>query len=237
MSRPLYFCSGLKRSGSTWSYNVSRLLLQRKLKSMVCGYVGEKEAVENYLTTLQPDTPALMKFHYASDWAFEQVRSGAAKNVYTARHPIMALASEMDFFKQQFDVAVSNIYAGLQMMDRWKAMPGTLIIHFQDLCSDPLAQIAKIATHFDCEQPPEVYQAIDDETSFESSKKLSEDVSRRPDSEVAAAANIRWDRLTLIHGGGHASQGLERKWEKTLSPAQIDKAKEVFAQWLPQFAD
>ena len=59
-----FFCSGLKRSGSTWSFNVSRILLNTRLGNIHAGYVGEGEAVDSFLSNAPKGEPILLKFHY-----------------------------------------------------------------------------------------------------------------------------------------------------------------------------
>ena len=61
------FCSGMPRSGSTWSYNVCRYLLKalRPEQSLVAGFFGEGPAAEDYVDEHQSlDDILLIKFHH-----------------------------------------------------------------------------------------------------------------------------------------------------------------------------
>lgn len=230
-----FFCSGLKRSGSTWSFNVSRILLNTRLGNIHAGYVGEGEAVDSFLSNAPKGEPILLKFHYPTPNTIGIVKKGLAKNLYTIRNPLDAIASEMEFFKAPFELALTNIHAGLKLMDEWKSFPGTLFIDFSDLSLNPCLEIKKIADHFELNITDSDIHEIDTKTTFKKAKELSESMSEWSADRLLQFSGVTYDPVTLIHASGHASQGIERDWRNTLTHEQEKIVRKTLASWIEKY--
>ncbi len=234
----LYFCSGLKRSGSTWSYNVCRLLLGHVygVKNLIVGYVGEGKKVESFINQkAQAYTNTLIKFHYPTPAIVELVAQGKAINVYTIRDPLSALASEIDFFNRPFSMALINIEAGLIAMDSWKQKPGTLFVDFANIIARPKQEIERIVVHFELDIDDEFVSQCARETSFKKMKQQAENLKNAPQERLIRAQGLRYDPVTLLHVG-HAPQGLSRDWKTILRGKELQIAIKRLNRWLPDEA-
>ncbi len=232
----LYFCSGLKRSASTWSYNVCQFLLAYAYgyKNVTAGYVGEGQRVEDFINQKSQDYPnMLIKFHYPTPAIVELVAQGKAKNVYTVRDPLNALASEMDFFNYPFSKALGNIEAGLLAMDTWQGKPGTLFIDFVNITSKPKQEIERIAEHFELDIDNEFVSECARETSYVIMKQRAENLKYSPKEKLVHSDNLTYDPATLLHIG-HAPQGQSRDWRTILKDNELQIAIERLKHWLPE---
>lgn len=232
----LYFCSGLKRSGSTWSYNVCQFLLAHAFgyKNVTAGYVGEGTTVENFINQKAQDySNTLIKFHFPTPAIIELVAQGKAKNIFTVRDPLNALASEMDFFKRSFATALHNIEAGLTAMDTWQNNPGTLFIDFVNITSRPKQEIERIAAHLGLNIDDGFLSECARETSYEKMKRRAENLKYTPKEKLIHTNHLTYDPATLLHIG-HAPQGQSRDWRTVLKGKELQIAIERLKQWLPE---
>src|SRR6476660_8314714 len=100
MSFPLVFCTGMLRSGSTWSFNVCRLMGKviagRERKPMWSGYLMAEEtgAFFNQVENDRPG-PTILKIHKLTPRGLDLLHSGGAKAVCTFRDPRDCVASMM----------------------------------------------------------------------------------------------------------------------------------------------
>ncbi|HHH35329.1 MAG TPA: hypothetical protein ENK48_00700 [Gammaproteobacteria bacterium] len=241
----LVFCSGLPRSGSTWSYNVCRILLEAVYgeERVAKGYVGERQAVEALLFGKdQKNLRAaagrdiiLIKFHYPTPRLFDLVATGQALNVYTLRNPLTALASCMEFFNASFNTALSDIVSNLQAMEEWRRHEGTLVVHHDDIIAAPDGQIRRIAAHLGLEVDEEQLRQCAEATSYEAMKRLSQEMASWPQERLTRLPNHTFDPVTLLHVG-HVSKGKSRDWREQLTPDQIETARRVLRPWLDEDA-
>src|SRR5580704_11060212 len=119
MISPIIICDGVIRSGSTWSFNVCRLLghLLAKRRSQRCGMACLREqSLEQFLQAEANlrDGPAVIKVHEVGPVAREWIRAGRAKAVCTFRDPRDCVASDMAFTGAGFDAAVQRVAISLK---------------------------------------------------------------------------------------------------------------------------
>ena len=242
----LVFCSGMLRSGSTWSYNVCRYLLEHSYgdERVAKGYVGEREFVEAVLAGSDQKNKnvardrdiVLLKFHFPTPRLIELVASGQARNIYTVRNPLNALASQIEFFKKPFKEALNGIVQGLQAMDEWRRHDGTLLVRFDDLTAAPHTEIARIAIHLGLDVDETLIAHCAEANSYEAMKRLSEDMAAWPQERLTKTSRHTFDPVTLLHVG-HAPQGRARDWRKVLDPQQAATARDALQPWLDEAKD
>src|SRR5438046_775033 len=101
-SFPLVLCTGMLRSGSTWSYNVCRLMAKavaaRERRPMSATYLLPQQ-LEQFLQQqpLPPPGPTVLKAHSIGPLALEALRAGRAKGICTFRDPRDCVASMITF--------------------------------------------------------------------------------------------------------------------------------------------
>lgn len=247
-TQKLIFVSGMKRSGSTWSYNVCRYLLENVYgeKRVAKGYVGEGKAVEGVIDSINTTghnkavaknkDASLLKFHYPTDRLVKLVATGRAKNVYTYRNPLDALASDIDFFRLPFNNSLNNILFSLKAMHEWRRYPGTLYIDFANINVHSMVEVQRISEHLGLLTDEATIKLCSEANSYQKAKQLSEEMAHwSPERLKRITANISmtFDPVTLLHVG-HASAGAARDWRKTLTKDQAKIALEAMEPWLPE---
>ncbi len=96
MVSPIVICDGMIRSGSTWSFNVCRLmgdlLAKRRGQAHGSAYL-DRNTLDQFLVTQAyvREGPAIVKGHELGPVALDWIHTGRAKAVCTIRDPRIAL--------------------------------------------------------------------------------------------------------------------------------------------------
>src|SRR5579871_5554944 len=96
----LVLCTGMNRSGSTWSYNVVRQLLTRQGGTVGGGYVNE--VGEALLRGGQRFDHLVFKTHGPDDYGRVLIKQRLCRTIYTYREPLDAVLSAMEAFNNGF---------------------------------------------------------------------------------------------------------------------------------------
>ncbi len=115
-------CTGMPRSGSTWSYNVVRQLLEsvdgkQNVTAQYREGAGGDEAIENALAA---SAHQVIKLHYPQQLTMNAIRNGGVWNIYTFRDPVTALASFREMFGGDIASAARRIDISLLAAEEWK---------------------------------------------------------------------------------------------------------------------
>jgi hypothetical protein len=235
MKVPLIFCTGMLRSGSTWAFNVCRLMAQvsaGKNGQIGCGYMT-LEQTEEFLQTNDGAVSALtvIKTHGVGPRASRMLKLGKAKAVCTYRDPRDCVASMMSFAGEPFDVAVGRVRAGLEMMDAYTRRGQTLFIRYEDMIADRMAQIRKIAAHLEIVFEEHTLKRIDQITGLENTIEVCEQLRERPADQVYTLMNHRVDPQTWLHDN-HIQSGKAGRFRQEMNGDQIQLLERMYAPWL-----
>lgn len=232
-TRPLVvLCSGMPRSGSTWSYNVCRLLLEAVLRaeSFECGY-HEGSQADEYLMRIQNSAKAhLVKLHYPGPTVIRWVNEGRVKNIFTIRHPLDALASFKEKFGDPVATAAKRLRRSLEAGDVWRRESATLFVEFAEIMGNARQQIRRIAAYLDFDVSDELVERIHQETCLETVRKITQRMADTP-QELVRAGNSLYDPRTQYHLG-HAPKAENRDWQTELTPEEQLAAQDILGPWL-----
>nr|WP_242518551.1 FkbM family methyltransferase [Thiorhodovibrio winogradskyi] len=227
------FCAGMQRSGSTWSYNVTRhLMAQAKgAAAVTAGYCGEGRRVDARLNEQAAVAGYhVLKFHGATSGAIDLAGQGAAKVIVTYRPPMNAVASMVDFFGAKLEHAVGQIIRSIDDMRRWRATGHALFIAFDDLMLRDVASIRRIARFLDVKAADEVIERIARETSFSATQQRAEALDSKG-AVLIKAGDSHYDPESLLHVG-HAPLGQDRDWRRQLTAEQQAYALKALDRWI-----
>jgi hypothetical protein len=234
----LIFCSGMPRSASTWAYNVCRLLLsQNPSRSLVAGFVGEWEDVDDYLkkelTVTSTTRNILLKTHVPGPLSVGLIQSQKAKHLYTYRDPRDSLCSYLAFEGGNFENVLEGNIRNLQRLNWYELNSQTLFIRYENMRCDTLQEIRRIANYLGLSLSEEVYQHIAEQTSLEASRKVMKDISKAETDQVFQEGTHTIDRVTLLHDN-HISKarGKTGRWQDEFSVDQKLKANVALEPWL-----
>ncbi|NET62207.1 MAG: sulfotransferase domain-containing protein [Symploca sp. SIO2E6] len=222
----------MPRSASTWSFNVCRLILKATSKPYTSGYVGEGQAVDDYIqATSSSNKDILLKTHTPGNFALRMIQSQRAKNIYTYRDPRDVLCSRLSFEQITYDLALTGTFGNLTMLDWYQQNGDTLFIGFDQITSNPITEIRKIANYLEVDLNESTYENICEETSLENNLKIAKSIKKITSEQVFQAGSHTIDRTTLLHTN-HIAQAKTGRWQEELSPEQQLIAHSLLKPWL-----
>jgi hypothetical protein len=236
MPLSIVLCTGILRSGSTWSFNVCRLMAKsiagRERTPMWAGYLLTEQTEQFFQTTGHPPGPTVIKSHGLGPIALEKVRAGQAKAICTYRDPRDCVASLITFTGQTFDSAIESVRGNLLVLDEYVKGGQTHFIQYERMLGDTLGQIRGIASYLGVSFDEPLFARIDELSNIESSKKVCEDLRHRPEGQyLRSAEDHRVDPQTWLHHN-HIHSGQIGRWRDEMTSGQVDALNHAFAPWL-----
>jgi hypothetical protein len=237
MVSPIIICDGVIRSGSTWSFNVCRLLAQmlaeRRCETLISHYLDEQQLdqflrAEVYLWK----GPAVVKGHVTGPLALEWIRTGRAKGVCTFRDPRDCVASDVSFFGGGFNTSLQRVNASLASLASYLDFGRTLFIRYEEMMDDRPGQIRRIAAHLNIAIDQKDLERVDEQTNIHSARKIAQQLASRADDQIDTVLNThRRDLKTLLHDN-HIGTGKVGKWKQDLTDEQGQQLTQLFRRSL-----
>jgi hypothetical protein len=204
----IYICAGMPRSGSTWMFNVVRLLLKHaEAPDLAGGYVGQAEELLAHQTSI-------IKLH-----PFDFGLASRADVILTAHRDLRDVAASMKrHYEKDYSAPEMNEWVKSQV--KWTQY-AAYDMHYELLLVDRLAEVKKIAGTL--RLAPTVlarlpYEAILNEIEGQKfTKKFSE-----------ASA---YDAVNLLHEG-HITDGRHGSWTGVLPEKDVAAIEREFRGWL-----
>ena len=236
MSKPLFLCLGVLRSGSTWSYNVcqalGRLLAARRREPFGNAYMTHDE-LDMCLNTEGPNLrgPTVIKAHTITQPALDWITSGKAKAICTYRDPRDCVVSMKTFFGGEIAATTRQIADSFDYLRFYQKAGNTLFVRYEQMMADPLGQIEQIARHLNIDADQATLRQIEYANNIQSSKKICDDLKRRPEDKVERSGTHRVDPATSLHDN-HIFNAKIGRWREELTDAQATSLSEFFHPWL-----
>jgi hypothetical protein len=195
---------------------------------MAC--LGDK-TLDRFLQTevFLRDGPAVIKVHEIGPVALDWIRDGRAKAVCTFRDPRDCVASDIIFWGGGFDASVQRVTASLRALHASYQNSGhTLFVRYEEMMSDRISQIRRIANHLDLPLGQNELEWVDAQTNIEMTKKVCQTITKRPESETDfVLGNHRRDRVTLLHDN-HIGSAKAGRWKDDLTAEQAQFLTQLF---------
>jgi hypothetical protein len=230
----LVCCSGMARSGSTWSYNVWRRIAETTGLPTVAGFYGEGDALDTYIDDRHlTEFPGhvVLKLHQPGPVLLEHIFQGSARNVYTIRDPRDCLCSRMRFENRDFDGSILAVVGNLLMYNCYEAAGGSLFVRYDSMMADPRGEIARIADHMGVSLDPGRIAEIDAATGVDSARDVMRGLEEGGITAAREVAGRMVDPRTCLQTG-HIGHGGTGQWREALSEAEILTATAVLRDWL-----
>ena len=236
MLSPLCICNGLIRSGSTWSFNVCRELIQ------LVATQQKQPFGSTYLQAAQLDQfivqqwqrspgPTLIKAHELGPLALANLQSGAARGVCTFRDPRDSVASDMVFMGLGFDASVYRVDVSLQCLRTCEPIKRILFVRYEEMIVDQQAQIRRIAGHLGLGIGEDIVRLVDSRTNIASSKRICQQIVNQAIPQLMQIESHRVDPVTQLHEN-HIGNTKVGRWRNELTAEQGTYLTEYFAPWL-----
>jgi hypothetical protein len=237
MVSPIILCNGLIRSGSTWSFNVCRMLGQlvasRKRQIFGSAYLDDKTLERFFQRDVNlREGPAVVKSHEIGLTALEWIRTGRAYAVCTLRDPRDCVASDIAFWGKGLDASVQRVVASLKRLPSYQDFGRTLFVRYEEMMSDRLWQITRIAAYLNIPVNESEVKSVDALTNIEYCRKISQGLRMRDEKDVDIVMDVhRRDPITLLHDN-HFGSGEVGRWRHDLTAEQGARLTQFFRQSL-----
>jgi hypothetical protein len=184
--------AGMPRSGSTFSYNIVRELLERR------GIV-RKEHSFDFVPLVEQEARAdhvILKVHAADDLLLGLVKLGAIKAICTVRKPEDAIASWMDTFGFGLDASLEQMIRWLEMF--YRLHRHALILPYDHIDRHPVRAAIRIGNMV-CPDA-RLLEIFDVTRRYSKSKVAKVTAAMRPDPDRTDDISFSfYDRETFFH--------------------------------------
>src|SRR5689334_6987680 len=190
----LVLCTGLIRSGSTWSYNVARLLLARRAPR-VHGVYADSPVPVLLHHGLDVDH-CVLKCHAPDHDARVLIKHRLCRTIYTYREPIACVASNGDFgvpFKQ----TLAQLRASFELFQFQRDSGGVHFIWYDDIVSRPRERVHTVASYLELDLDGADIDAVAEMLSYENVRHVIR--TQAKSAKQLAGAGLQWDPKTLFN--------------------------------------
>jgi len=222
----LVLCTGMYRSGSTWSYNVSRetLLLRNEGGTLYCDAVDD---IQGVLINKAPEYHhVLLKCHSPDELGKSLIMHDCCKVIVTFREPLEAISSAMQVFGWTFAEALNRIESSLELIK--VCLNHALCINHERIKSHPKDEIIRIATYLGYQIDNSAVERINDKFNWDKVKvftdRLALDRSSFAEDELKDTGLSYYDQVTLFHRG-HVRDRSAPSWNVYLTEDQQELAR------------
>ncbi len=229
-------CTGMMRSGSTWSFNVCRLIGEAVARETGDQFVSQYLDYQNLDTFLANNAQsqnllAVIKVHSPAQYALQLIRSGGAYNICTIRDPRDCVASRQLFEDESFEKSLRFIETNLSYVDLYRSFGNTLFIRYEDMIADPARYIAVIVEHLGVAITADLAAEIHTQTNIEAARSISSGVpAQSPDTVIRDQSHLV-DVATNLHEN-HIHGGMCGRWRTELSEDQQRQVNDRLYQWI-----
>lgn len=227
----LTLCTGMMRSGSTWSFNVARLVGQ--LQAQQLGLPMGSEYLDCHFLDrfidrhFNNDAIVIIKVHSPAEGALELIKSGHVKNICTFRDPRDCVASRQRFENEPFEKSIQFITSNLKYINLYKQLGHTLFIRYEDMKKDELGHIKLIGNFMGTPLSDKQIQAIHGRTNADAIRSIANSLSEKSDKEVLRDRSHRVDKVTHVHQN-HVTDGRSGAWQEQLSKDEVQRVNSAF---------
>jgi hypothetical protein len=210
----LVLCTGMRRSGSTWSFNVVKQLLARTSSAVQSGAGDLGDLLRRQGAACEH---VIFKTHAPEELGRALIKQRACRTVFTYREPLDSILSGMETFGDPLDTQIDGVKNDLDVMRFQVEAGGVLCVWYGDIVERTHEVVQAIADYLALALPAD---AVADVATM-----LSRDNVRRVIAALGKSAaqspfgRTQWDIGTLFsrhHVRAHPSD-----------PAQVFSAGEI----------
>jgi hypothetical protein len=165
-------CSGMMRSGSTWSFNIVRLIMQEMFGNVHTTYANYDD-IDKVIARL--NGLAVIKAHFPSKKVVADILDSKVMNVFTARDPRDCYVSRRAFQGNESKgdslrlIKNSELYATAFL----SKPETTLFVMYENIVCNPIREIQRIGEYLGCEITQDGAENLHAITNPEAVKELT----------------------------------------------------------------
>jgi len=198
-------CSGMMRSGSTWSFNAARAVAYIAAESVGLPFAAmylDGDSLDSFLAErVAVPGVVVIKSHSVTPYALGLAQADQARNICTFRDPRDSVASRQLFKDETLSDSITQVRASVAPMFAFSEE--TLFVDYQDVMTRPAWAVGRIGDYLSVQLGETYHQVIADELSIEKMDAVSD-----------ATSGI--DPTYQLHHN-HIHGGKIGRWEEELS--------------------
>jgi hypothetical protein len=221
----IVFVAGMQRSGSTFTLNIARELLETRGRVHVDDY-GAIGDIREIVKRSDNSDHVVIKGHLADDFLISLIRHRAIPVICSVRRLEEAAASWIDTFGFDFETTTVHLKQWFAMFEAVR--PLALLLPYQLIDQSPTDAVRMIAEKLSLPADQSVITGLAEKYSKANVHKFAKEISKGD----AGTRDLGFSFLnvrTLFHRG-HVSSLTSRKPEVHLSAAQLAKLRKEFAK-------
>jgi len=214
----IILCTGMFRSGSTWSFNVAKsIICENNPNSTI--FSEYNESIKNVINDkLDAFDNIILKCHRVDEFGKSMIRHGCVKVLYTYRNPMEIIVSGMQTFNQKFDDVLGTVKNSLEFLQFQKEYENTCLISYNEIVSDPFMVVKRISKHIDINLDIGKLKKIDSCFERKKIKKLSDSL-KKEDNNIIDVGFSYYNAENLFHRNYIRDENAIL-WEEFLSEEQ-----------------
>ncbi len=231
-------CVGMYRSGSTWQYLVSSVLVERHLGGQRIGFLDGEHFALHERTCAAARGPHVLKAHDAHPSFAAALDAGRALAVYSYRDLRDVAFSLAHKYATSFEEVVERrgfLHVSLANDAFWMARPRTLCQRYEDLVEAPVKAIEDLAAHLGVVLEAGEAEALAACYSLDANRSRTAELAARLRARGVALgspdAALARDECTQLHWN-HIRSGRIGGWRGEATPRQLAVLAEICGAWL-----
>ncbi|MCX8506953.1 MAG: hypothetical protein ORN98_10145, partial [Alphaproteobacteria bacterium] len=153
----IILCTGMMRSGSSWSYNAVRLLMKENSPKIASGYADD---IGRALAEARDADHVIIKTHKPDGLGRALIRHHACRIVHSFRQPIETMASMMQSYDGDFDRQLTAIEAGFDILRFELDCGGVHFIWYDEILHHSTRRVQALAEYLGLDVPDAVIGKI-----------------------------------------------------------------------------
>lgn len=154
----IVLCTGMIRSGSTWSYNVVKMLL--KEHSDATNAIYSDDIATAFITAGAGADHVVIKSHTPDHLGRFMMKHHMCKTVYTFRNPLDSFASGIQSFGNEFDMHLKHIVDSLDLLAFQVECAGVHFVWYDEILERPEERVFALADYLGVSIAPERLSSI-----------------------------------------------------------------------------
>ena len=133
------------RSGSTWSFNVVKLLMREHSETTHACYTDD--VASSFMEAGALPEHIIVKCHVPDYFGRFLIKHQMCRTVYTFREPLESLTSALETFGNEFDTALSGLTGSLELLQYQVETGGVHSIWYDDIIERSHERVAALADY------------------------------------------------------------------------------------------
>jgi hypothetical protein len=223
-------CAGMYASGSTWAYNVVRLLARASADQLVVQYFANTLA--DLAGRADGDVIHIVKTHDLPDDAAARLLAHTPRIVVTLRDPRDAVASLMTYQRHAFRHALASVETSARFAAAMAERTDALVLRYETGFPDDPATIERIAGATGLPADSDTRRRIFAETSRAAVERFIAGLGTLPGALHDPASGDVHDPETQWHRHHAGRSGETGRWRRMLREVQVRAVEGAMADWM-----